>query len=304
MTATLDRRSLLKGIVAAGATVAVGPSAVAAAEKTNPDDMLGLLFDATRCVGCQACVSACRQANEVAYSRESGLHDVNLNLSANTKNVIRIARRDPENEEMGVFMKMQCMHCVEPACVSACMFGSLQKREHGIVTWEGKRCTGCRYCQVACPFGVPKFEWESRNPEIVKCELCRHRYAEGGIPACAEVCPRDAVIFGTRSALLEEARRRMAEQPDLYLPKIYGEHDGGGTQVLYISHIPFTELGLPALDDRPVPETLNRVQGIIYKGFIAPVAAYAVLVAAIKRNQAHGHDDDAHEPAGGGKEDV
>jgi Fe-S-cluster-containing dehydrogenase component len=296
---TLDRRTLLKSIAAAGATAAVGPSAVEAAAKTTPqEDMAGLLFDATKCVGCQACVASCRDANEVAYGRQSTLQDTNVDLSANTKNIIKLARQDGQQ---GTFMKMQCMHCIEPACVSACMFGSLQKREHGIVTWKGDRCTGCRYCQVACPFGVPKFEWESRNPEIVKCELCRHRLAEGGIPACAEVCPRDAVIYGKRPELLEEARRRIAGDPELYLPKIYGEHDGGGTQVLYISHIPFTALGLPALDDRPVPETLHKVQGRIYKGFIAPIAAYAVLVAAIKRNHAHGHDD---EQAVHQKEDV
>jgi hypothetical protein len=119
----------------------------------------------------------------------------------------------------------------------------------------------------------------------VKCELCTHRIAEGGIPACAEVCPRDAVIYGTRAELLEEARGRIAAEPDRYLPKIYGEHDGGGTQVLYISHVPFEKLGLPELGERGVPHTLNRVQGTIYKGFIAPIAAYAVLTGAIARNR-------------------
>lgn len=290
----VDRRTLLKGFAAAGATAAVGPRAVAAAEKTAPEKMLGLLFDATRCVGCQACVVACRDSNGVPFADTVTLHDNAIDLSANAKNVIKYYDGGEDGQS---FVKRQCMHCIEPACMAACMFSGLVKDENGVVYWRGERCTGCRYCQVACPFGVPKFEWTSANPKVVKCELCRHRIAEGGIPACAEVCPRDAVIHGTRDELLAEARRRMAAEPDKYLPKIYGEHDGGGLQVLYISHVPFEKLGLPVLDDRPVPETLNRVQGTIYKGFIAPIAAYALVTAAIARNRKH-DDADAHHEEG------
>jgi Fe-S-cluster-containing dehydrogenase component len=291
---SIDRRSLLKGFAAAGATAAAGPRAVAAAEKTPPGDMRGLLFDATRCIGCQACMVACRQANNVPLAKTARLHDTGVDLSANARNMIKYY--DGEGTGEGAFVKRQCMHCIEPACTAACMFGALQKNEEGVVAWRGERCTGCRYCQIACPFGIPKFEWESVNPEVVKCELCRHITAEGGIPACADVCPRDAVTYGRREDLLAEARRRIAAEPDRYLPKVYGEHDGGGTQVLYISHVQFAKLGLPVLSDRPVPETLNRVQGVVYKGFIAPIAAYAVLTAAIARNRRR--EGDAEHPAG------
>ena len=202
-------------------------------------------------------------------------------LNANTKNIIKLAESGGQRS----YMKAQCMHCVEPACVGACMMGALKKREFGIVTWQGDRCVGCRYCQIACPYNVPKFEWTSANPEIVKCELCHHRIVKGGIPACVEVCPRKAVVYGTREALLAEAKQRIQDHPGRYVDKVYGEHDGGGTQVLYLSHVPFEQLGLPTLGDRPVPELVNSVQGTLYKGFIAPVVLYGVLGAVIMRNR-------------------
>lgn len=107
------------------------------------------------------------------------------------------------------------------------MLGSFQKREHGIVTWNGERCIGCRYCAVACPYNIPKFEWEKAFPLVVTGELCNHRIAEGGIPACCEVCPRHAVMYGRYRELLAEAKRRLAEQPNRYYPKIFGERDAG-----------------------------------------------------------------------------
>jgi len=180
------------------------------------------------------------------------------------------------------------MHCLDPACASACMMGALKKREHGIVSWDGTRCVGCRYCQIACPYNIPKFEWNSDggfyNPRIIKCELCRERLAEGKEPACTEVCPRQAVIFGQRAALLAEAKRRIAEHPEVYQPEVYGEHEGGGTQVLYLSHVPFDKIGLPALTEESLPHMVHKVQGTIYKGFVAPVALYGVLAAVITRN--------------------
>lgn len=165
------------------------------------------------------------------------------------------------------------------------MLGALQKREFGIVTYDPDLCIGCRYCEIGCPFNVPKFEFAKAAPQIVKCELCKERLANGQEPACTEVCPRKAVIFGRRTELLKEAKRRIADAPDRYVPKVYGETDGGGTQVLYLSHVPFEKLGLPALGDEPAPQLARTIQHGVYRDFIAPVALYAALGAAVFRNR-------------------
>ena len=284
----MDRRSLLKGLAVAGAAAALptGDASARAATAGAPADAVGLLYDATRCIGCKACSVACKEANDLPPSSSGatpGLYDAPVDLAGDTKSVIKLYR----DGETVSYVKSQCMHCIDPACATACMLGALQKGEKGIVTWDGSKCVGCRYCQMACPFNVPRFEWTARNPKIVKCELCKDRLAKGEEPACATVCPRGAVTFGTRAELIAEAKARIAAQPDLYVPKVYGETDGGGTQVLYISHVPFEKLGLPALGDRPSAETARNVQHAVYKGFIAPVALYAVLGAVLLRNRRH-----------------
>lgn len=289
---SISRRSLLKGLTTVGAA-AVVPRAAKAAEgaKRPPDDQLvGMLYDATLCIGCKACMVACREANHVSLPPDTTLWDEPTDLSAHAKNVIQLFRGTETGGSSATrecFVKRQCMHCVDPACVSACMLGALQKRGvGGAVTWDGDLCVGCRYCQVACPFDVPKFEWEKANPHIVKCELCNQRLQEGQQPACTEVCPRQAVIYGKREALLAEAKRRLAAEPDRYNGRVYGEHDAGGTQVLYLAPkgITFAELGLPELGDKPMPERVRSVQGRIYKGFVAPVALYGLLGAVVFRN--------------------
>jgi Fe-S-cluster-containing dehydrogenase component len=296
----MDRRTALKRLAAgAGVVAGVGVLAKTAKAKTPaeaPPGAVGMLYDTTRCIGCKACVVACSEANNLPPDTgdSGGLYQQPLSLNAKTKNVIKLYRGagDGGREEQS-YVKAQCMHCLEPACTTACMMHALSKDERGIVSWDGSKCVGCRYCQVACPFGVPQFEWSSYNPRIVKCELCRHRLDEGKIPACCEVCPREAVIYGAREELLAEAHRRIKENPKLYVPKVYGERDGGGTQVLYLSHVPFEKIGLPALGDRPVPETVRNVQGTIYYGFMAPLALYGGLAYLVRRNQRKAETDGA-----------
>jgi Fe-S-cluster-containing dehydrogenase component len=290
-----DRRSFLKGMLGAGAAAAASavPATGSEAPKEAPEDAVGLLYDTTRCIGCKTCVVACREANGLDPDTSNDpLHDAPTALNGQTKNIIKLFKDDSGRRS---YVKQQCMHCVDPACVSACMIGAFQKREYGIVTWDGDRCIGCRYCQIACPYQIPKFEWASRTPQIVKCELCNHRLAEGKEPGCTEVCPREAVIYGTREELLAEARRRLDEHPGRYVDRIYGEHDGGGTQCLYLSHVPFENLGLPELGDESHSNLNRQVQHGIYQGFVAPVALYAVLGGVAFRNrraQAKGEGDE------------
>lgn len=284
---SVSRRTVLKGMAAAAATTVAGaPEALARERKKPPADAVGMLYDATRCIGCKACMVKCKEANNLPPepgARSGSIYDAPDDLSGSTKSVIKLYR---EGDRIS-YMKAQCMHCVDPACASVCMISAFKKDKNGIVSYDPAKCVGCRYCQVACPFNVPKYEWNTAFPKIVKCEMCRHRLAEGKLPACVEACPREAVIFGKLEQLKADARKRIAAEPGRYFPKVYGDTDGGGTQVLYLSAagIPFEKLGLPDLGDQPVPELSESLQHAIYQGFIAPVVLYGALGLVIYRNR-------------------
>jgi Fe-S-cluster-containing dehydrogenase component len=283
----MERRNLLKVLFAGGAATAL--PAVAARKKEAAADSVGMLYDSTKCIGCKACVVACRDANGHAPEANDGKHDVQTELNGGTRNVIKLYK----DEAIGgvfAFMKEQCMHCIDPACVSVCMLGALKKTPTGPVTYDKNGCIGCRYCQVACPFNVPKFEWQSATPKIVKCELCKERLAQNQLPACVEVCPRQAVIFGKREDLLKEAHRRLEANPRFYQPKVYGETELGGTSVLYLSAVPFTKLGLPERGERSGPSVSETLQHSVYQGFITPAVLYAGLAAVVIRNRKKGGD--------------
>jgi Fe-S-cluster-containing dehydrogenase component len=172
------------------------------------------------------------------------------------------------------------------------MLKALHKGERGVVAYDVDRCVGCRYCQVACPFNVPKFEWSKASPRIVKCELCRHRWKDGRGAACAEACPRGAVLFGRVEDLRAEAWRRIREVKGRYLQHVYGEREGGGTQVLCIAAVPFDRLGLPSLDEAPTAELSETLQAGIYRGMVAPAALLAAFTAAVVRNRRAPSDEE------------
>ncbi|MDT8436830.1 MAG: hydrogenase 2 operon protein HybA [Gemmatimonadota bacterium] len=288
----VSRRDALKVTAFGAATLGGARRAQARERKEPPADATGMLYDSTLCIGCKACVVACRKANDLAYEPHSRLYDDPIDLTAHTCNVIKLSET---GDGQTAFMKAQCMHCVDPACAAACMMGSFQKRQNGIVTWRPEKCIGCRYCQVACPFDVPKFEWHSATPAMVKCQMCLAKAGstepgqlnEVGEPACTEVCPRRAVIYGAYTDLVEEARRRIAAEPDRYEDHVYGIEEGGGTQVLYLTAkgVPFTALGLPDLGPESVPSMPVTLQHTIYKGFAAPVILYGVLAGLVWRHR-------------------
>jgi len=216
-----------------------------------------ILIDTTRCVGCQRCVVACKLVNGLLKTSRSDFlttdtlraltSDTDLpmdeigdeELSAHALNVVQT--------HGDVYVRRFCMHCQDPTCVSVCPVGAFRKTAAGPVVYAEDRCMGCRYCMVACPFGVPRYEWEKVwAPRVKKCHMCTPRQAKGLKPACTEVCPVQAGVFGERDDLLREAENRLRQEPTKYVQRIYGKQEVGGTSVLYLSAVPFEALGLPA----------------------------------------------------------
>jgi Fe-S-cluster-containing dehydrogenase component len=302
---SISRRDLLKGAVAVGATAVVAGEAEARERAPERPDAVGMLFDATLCVGCRACQSACKASNKLPpdkVSANGGEYDAPTDLNGTTKNIIKAF---PAGEG-DVYMKQQCMHCVDPSCVSVCMLGALhkegegkrdsggEKKGTGVVMYDKGLCVGCRYCQIGCAFNVPKFEWYEALPLIVKCELCRHRRDPAKIgplavanPACCEVCPRGAVVYGKRDELLADARRRLAADPKRYNGHVYGEKEGGGTQVLYLAPagVTFKQLGLPELGEESQAHFSESVSHAPYLHGVTPIALYAAAAFVISRNK-------------------
>ena len=207
-----------------------------------------ILVDTTRCIGCGSCVAACKETNGLPPSDTL----IDLQLSADTLNVVQM--------HGSVFVRRFCMHCQDPTCASVCPVGALRKTAAGPVVYDPDRCMGCRYCMMACPFGIPRYEWKAAFPKVKKCTMCAPRQAQGRQPACTEACPVQASIFGERGDLLSEAAKRLSAEPAKYFPNIYGKEEVGGTSVLYLSAVPFEQLGLPTnLPRDPMPLLTYRV---------------------------------------------
>ncbi len=215
-----------------------------------------ILTDVTKCIGCEKCVEACMKVNNLGEYRPGAAprrQDIGDGLSA-----VRWTSVLPKPEKH--FVRNQCRHCLEPACVSACPVGAMQKTPEGPVIYDQSICMGCRYCMVACPFGIPRYDWSSAVPYVNKCTMCYSRLREGKLPGCVEACPVEATIFGDRDEMLAEAARRLKAEPGKYLPHIYGEHEVGGTSVLYIADIDLGFLGLrKSLPQQPLPELTKVV---------------------------------------------
>jgi len=234
-----------------------------------------ILLDLTKCIGCRACQAACKQWNDLPAetTRNIGSYENPPRRSAKTWTTVSFNEVSEGDNFHWVFAKRQCMHCEHPACASACIVGALQKSSEGPVTYDGLKCIGCRYCMLACPFSVPTFEWDRPVPFIRKCTLCQDRLSRGMAPVCATVCSTNAIIFGEREGLLEEARLRIRTGNAKYVNHIYGEKEAGGTSWLYISTLPVENMGFPSLDSRPMNLNANRAMSVVPPVLLGVAAA-------------------------------
>lgn len=233
------------------------------------------LFDAFRCIDCRACMVACSVENNIP-----------MNKTRIWVAGIGIKGQFPELERAS--MVYHCMHCEHPDCMSACPVGAYTKRADGPVIYNPDRCIGCRYCMNACPFGVPHFDYDKGLIDgafIDKCTMCPQRIDNGQEPACVATCPTDALEFGERDELLARAHARIQAHPGRYIDHVYGEFENGGTSYLVLSHVPFTELGLPEMGPQPINTTTETImEGTIpfALGWGAVLTAVAAGVRVVK----------------------
>ena len=312
----IKRRDFLKTIAGGTAMVMAQPALTLAKEKSRLPNAIGILYDATLCVGCKTCMVGCKTANDmpVETTDAEGYWENPMDLSGKTLNIIKKYQsgtgefKDRETDGYS-FIKRHCMHCVDPACVSACPASAMTKDEvNGIVSYNKDACIGCRYCQIACPYNIPKFEWDDPFPKIVKCQLCSHLLAKGDIPACCDMCPTGASLFGSVNALLAESKRRQKMTPGKYhdfplssmssgavqvqkaaqyIPQIYGEVEVGGSQVLMLAGVNFNKLGLPVLPARSYVAMAENIQHTLYQWMILPIVAFGGLAYLVKRSEKH-----------------
>jgi Fe-S-cluster-containing dehydrogenase component len=311
----ISRRDFFKvsggGVAAASALT----SANALARENIPrlPEAVGILYDATVCVGCKACMAACKEVNHLPsdHSTPDSLWDNPRDLSAKTWNIVKLYKngsggfKDRELDGYS-FVRRFCMHCVDPSCVSACPVKALHKDSvTGAVLYNKDVCIGCRYCQIACPYNIPKFQWDQAFPQIAKCQMCSHRLAQGSYPACCEFCPNGASVFGDTLDLIKEAKRRLSLKPgetasyplhridsgDVrhrvvtpYQQKIFGLKEGGGTQVIMMAGVPFGRLGLPDLPDKSQASGSETLMHTLYKGMIVPYVVLAGLFYVVYKN--------------------
>jgi len=271
-------------------------ASAAAHSFTGYPDRFGMLSDLTRCIGCRRCEAACNKANNLpppktSFEATSVLDEKRKPYAADVQSYTVVNRYDANGKT--VYRKVQCMHCEEPACVSACLVGAMTKSPEGPVVWNENVCIGCRYCITACPFYVPAFEYSSAfEPRIQKCFMCYQRITRGIVPACAEACPVEAITFGKRSNLLKLAWSRIWGEPDKYIDHVYGEREAGGTGWLYISGVPFSKLDFPMdIGTTPFPEYTRDFLSMVNLTLISWPAIFGGIYLMTNNREKTAHDN-------------
>ncbi len=280
---TISRRGFLGMIGAAGLTVVGSPKVLASAKHFEGyPGSLSVLHDITLCIGCRSCEAGCNKVNQLP-APERPFTDLSVleerrRTTFKSYTVVNKATSSNDSKKV-IFFKNQCNHCLEPACASACFVRAFTKTKQGPVIYDESVCVGCRYCMIACPFEIPTYEYnEPLSPRVRKCTFCHPRVTQGLLPGCVEACPTEALSFGSREDMLRLARERIRKYPSRYIDHIYGEHEMGGTSWLYVSGVPFRDLGMREdLGTTPAPELTSGALGTVPM----VVALWPVLLTGI-----------------------
>ncbi|MFH1195617.1 MAG: 4Fe-4S dicluster domain-containing protein [bacterium] len=278
-----SRRDFFKttGLLTAG-LVGLSSESKAGSEMALSKDRMGVLVDTTVCIGCRKCEWACKNAHQLPAGDISDYENRAVfekrRRPDHTALTVVNEYPNPEKPQLPINVKVQCMHCDRPACVSACIVGAFSKMENGSVVWDTDKCIGCRYCMVACPFQVPAFDYDKAlKPDISKCDFCFDRTKQGLLPACVQICPVEALTYGKRSDLIQIAYKRIENYPDRYINHLFGETEVGGTSWMYMANKDFAKLDFPKLGESPAPGVSESIQHGIFAYFVPPLAFYALI---------------------------
>jgi len=278
----INRRDFFKFSTAVAASSIPAMPGYAKPKSTFSEDRFGVLVDTTECIGCRKCEYACKIAHDIPTAGPDSYEDKSvyeIKRRPDDKNLTVVNAYDnKDNPGQPITVKVQCMHCDQPACLSACIVGAFSKNESGAVIWDEDKCIGCRYCMVACPFQIPAYEYSKPlEPKVVKCDWCTDRLADNLLPACVDICPVEALIFGKRSELIDVARKKIKSNPAKYIDHIYGEYEVGGTSWMYLAGRDYKNFDFPELSTHPAPGVSEAIQHGIFAYFVPPVALYALL---------------------------
>jgi len=314
--AGLSRRAFLKGLAASGvaASVAAAPKGVGATA-SGENQELATLLDLSKCIGCGACVQACRDSNEPYKPKNvqkplptmypvsrtkpedwSEKQDVDDRLTPYNWLFLQHASVEYEGEQYDINIPRRCMHCQNPPCADLCPWGAAYKKSNGIVRINTDVCLGGAKCKSVCPWSIPQRQTGvglyldllpnfAGNGVMYKCTRCHQRVDQGEVPACIEACPMDVQKIGPRDVILAEAHA-LAEEMGGF---IYGEHENGGTNTFYVSPVPFelldaeVEKGAGRPHMQPVENQMAKAENLTWAVVMGPVAGIGAGVLTLAK---------------------
>ncbi len=244
---------------------------------------LAKLIDVSRCIGCKACQAACMEWNDLrdAVGVNEGFYTNPADLSPESWTLMRFREEEIGGDLQWLILKDGCLHCADPGCLRACPApGAILQYSNGIVDFQQENCIGCGYCQTGCPFNIPRFS--ARDSKAYKCTLCSDRVAVGLEPACIKTCPTQALSFGSKEAMLDQAQHRLEDLRDRGFTRaaVYDPAGVGGTHVVFV--LPHGDrpeaYGLPR--DPKVSPMVALWRGWVTKS-LGVVTMLAVVVAGV-----------------------
>lgn len=268
----LNRRDFLKvSATGVGGLILVGGTSSSAKRGLSPAPSASgngkaMLYDASKCVGCRACQTACKRWNKMP-PESSGYGDIYDNppdLSAKTWTLIKAREFGANGSRDLLLAKYQCVHCTDAACVKVCPTGAVFHHNLGFVGYDKDKCSGCGYCAEFCPFQVPRLSGSRLTgmQKMAKCTFCQDRVSNGQQTACAEACPAGAITYGNRDRLVAEGKKRADELRQTYPNAVlYGEKELSGLQVMYVLKQPPGVYQLPR--DPQVPAAATAWQDVL-----------------------------------------